>query len=195
MSEHNLSKKDIKEAYARVLEKIVDTSVRMGFDINTRYQSALSMMIQGDSYLQIARTYGITKQEAAEYVERAVKELELFLNRLQTLEQQRQEAEDRVERIKRDYEQRLTRLRNQITEAKGQIAEGPKALLDIPIHKLPFSPMLQSVLLKAGYYTLSEVSQTGYKELSSLPGMTPPMMEAVKKYIYAANVSKKISNR
>ena len=57
------------------------------------------------------------------------------------------------------------------------------AIMATPIHRLPFTLMSQSVLLKAGYYTLGDVAKEDKRVLAKLPDMTPEIMKSISSII------------
>lgn len=161
----------------------MDASLRMGLELNLQQQSALGMLLEGSSYKDIAQKLNISHGYAVEITQDAVSELGMFLNRLESIERVKEEGEERVERERQYYTKRILELQDEIAELKREVQENGKRIFNLPIHHLPLSPMLMSILLKAGYYTLGDVAKEDQDALKALPGMTSDMLRTVNKYI------------
>ena len=140
------SYKETRDAYVFLLEKILDASVRLGLEITPRQQSALSMLLEGSTYRDIARFFDIERSDAVGVAKGALNEIGSFLDNIE-----------------------------------GRL--NGAAILATPIHRLPFTLMSQSVLLKAGYYTLGDVAKEDKRVLAKLPDMTPEMMKSITSII------------
>ena len=138
--------KETRDAYVFLLEKILDASVRLGLEITPRQQSALSMLLGGSTYKEIAQCFDIERSDAAVIAKSALNEIGTFL--------------DNIEK-----------------KTNGD------AIMAMPIHRLPFTLMSQSVLLKAGYYTLGDVAKEDKRVLAKLPDMTPEIMKSISSII------------
>jgi len=159
----------------------VDASLRLGLELNLQQQSALAMLLEGSSYKDIAQNLNISHGHAIQITQDAVDDLGQFLSRLESIEKAKEEGEKRVERERQYYTKRILELQDEITELKKKVQEN--GIINLPIHHLPLSPMLMSILLKAGYYTLGEVAKENQDVLKALPGMTNEMLRTVNKYI------------
>lgn len=177
----NNSYRRTREAYTLLLEKIVDASLRLGLELNLMQQSALAMLLEGSSYKDIAQNLNISHGHAIQITQDAVDELGQFLSRLESIEKAKEEGEKRVERERQYYTKRILELQDEIAELKKKVQEN--GIINLPIHHLPLSPMLMSILLKAGYYTLGDVAKENQDALKALPGMTNEMLRTVNKYI------------
>jgi len=175
--------KETREAYTVLLEKIVDASLRMGLELNLTQQSALAMLLEGSSYKEIAQDLNISHAYAVELTKNAVDELGLFLNRLGSLEKAKQDAEKKAERDKMYYLNRIQELHDEIENLKRKLKSEGTSLRYMSIHHLPISPILMSVLLRAGYNTLDDVAREDKEVLKALPGMTKDMLRAIDKFI------------
>jgi len=148
-----------REAYTLLLEKIVDASLRMGLELNLQQQSALGMLLEGSSYKDIAQDLNISHSHAIQITQDAVDELGQFLSRLENIEKLKEEGEQRVERERQYYTKRILELQDEIAELKKEVQENGNGIINLPIHHLPISPKLMSILLKAGYYTLGDLAK------------------------------------
>ena len=117
----------------------------------------------------------------------AVDELKLFLNRLDTIEKMQQDANKRVERFKEQHQQHIQNLQDEIEHLKRELKSKGTSLRFMSIHHLPISPMLMSILFKAGYITLDDVVREERDVLKALPGMTKEMMKTLDKFIELCN--------
>ena len=88
--------KETREAYTVLFEKIVEASLRMGLELDTRQLSALAMLLDGASYREIAQTFDIPRSEAVPLAKGAVEELGLFLDRLGSIEMMQREQDHKI---------------------------------------------------------------------------------------------------
>jgi hypothetical protein len=156
---NNSNYKKTREAYTVLLEKIVDASLRMGLELNLQQQSALAMLLGGSSYKEIAQDLNISHGHAVQITQDAVDELGQFLSRLDSIERIQRDAEKRVERERQYYTKQILEQQDEIAELKKIIEEKGNDVINLPIHHLPLSPTLMSILLKAGYYTLGDLEK------------------------------------
>ena len=184
----NNSYKKTREAYTVLLEKIVDASLRLGLELNLQQQSALAMLLEGSSYKDIAQSLNLSYGHAIKITQDAVNELGLFLDRLESIEKVKEESEKRVERERQYYTKRILEQQEEIAELKKEVQEKGNGIMNIPIHRLPISPVLMSILLKAGYYTLGDVAKEDQDSLKALPGMTNDMLKTIRKYIELSKI-------
>lgn len=174
--------KETREAYTILLEKIVDASLRMGLELDKRQQSALAMLLEGSTYKEIAQTFDIPRSEAVTLAKGAVDELGLFLDRLGSVDKVQREQERKIESLKSEQNLQIQELNDEIAYLKKRLLS--RSLRNLSIHQLPITPMLMSILLKAGYYTLGDVAKENQDALKALPGMTKEMMGVIDKLIY-----------
>ena len=179
--------KETREAFTALLEEIVDASLRMGLELNKRQQSALAMLLDGSSYKDIAQTFDISRSDAVTMTNEAVDELKQFLNRLGTIEKMQEDADKRVERYKEQHQQQIQDLHDEIEHLKRELKSKGTSLRFMSIHHLPISPMLMSILFRAGYITLDDVIREERDVLKALPGMTKEMMTTLDKYFELCN--------
>ena len=184
----NNSYKKTREAYTVLLEKIVDASLRLGLELNLQQQSALAMLLEGSSYKDVAQSLNISHGHAIQLTQDAVNELGLFLDRLESIEKVKEEGEKRVERERQYYTKRILEQQEEIAELKKEVQEKGNGIMNIPIHRLPLSPELMSILLKAGYYTLGDVAKEDQDSLKALPGMTNDMLRTIRKFIELSKI-------
>ena len=93
-----------------------------------------------------------------------------------------EDAETKAECDRKYYTKRILEQQDEIAELKKMLQEKGNGLLNIPIHHLPLSPTLMSILQKAGYYTLGDVAKEDQDMLKALPGMTNNMLRIISKY-------------
>lgn len=179
----NSSYKKTRDAYTVLLEKIVDASLRLGLELNLQQQSALAMLLEGAAYKDVAQSLNLSQSYAVQITQDAVKELGLFLDRLESIEKVKEESEKRVERERQYYIKRILELQDEIAALKKEVQEKGNEIMHLPIHQLPLSPVLMSILLKAGYYTLEDVAKEDLDALKALPGMTNDMLRTIRKFI------------
>ena len=99
------------------------------------------------------------------------------------IEKVKEEGEKRVERERQYYIKRILELQDEIAALKKEVQEKGNEIMTLPIHQLPLSPVLMSILLKAGYYTLEDVAKEDLDALKALPGMTNDMLRIIRKCI------------
>ena len=179
--------KETREAYTVLLEKIVEASQRMGLELDTRQLSALAMLLDGASYREIAQTLDIPRSEAVTLAKGAVDELGLFLDRLGSVEkmqrEMQREQDRKIESLKREHSLQIQELNDEIAYLKKRLQSRSRSLRDLSIHQLPIAPMLMSILLREGYFTLDDVAKEERETLKALPGMTREMMGVIDKLI------------
>ena len=180
---HTPNLKETREAYATLLEKIVEALLRMGLELDTRQLSALAMLLDGVSYREIAQTFGIPRSEAVTLVRGAVDGLGLFLDRLGSIEMMQREQDQKIESLKREHSLQIQELNDEIAYLEKRLQSRSRSLRDLSIHQLPIAPMLMSILLREGYFTLDDVAKEERETLKALPGMTREMMGVVDKLI------------
>lgn len=176
--------KETREAYTVLLEKVVDASLRMGLELDKRQQSALAMLLEGSSYKEIAQTFDIPRSEAVTLAKGAVNELGLFLDRMGSIEMMQRELDQKIERQESQHRLQIQELNDEIAYLKKRLLSRNRSLRDLSIHQLPITPMLMSILLKAGYFTLEDVAKEERETLKALPGITKDMMGVIDKLIY-----------
>ena len=170
-----------EKTYA-LLEHVIDTAQRLGLRLNTKDQSILMSILRGDSYKSIAQDMDTTPREAVERADHALQQLHLFLNRLHSDEEQQQDQQQALQSQQEHYQQRIQELESTLATLR-EPEHLRRSLLAVPIHKLPISRPLQSVLLGAGHYALADILNTTREELQRLPNMTPPLLQELHQYL------------
>ena len=161
----------------------MDASLRLGLELNLQQQSALAMLLEGSSYKEIAQMFGVTRSEAVTLAKGAVDELGLFLNHLGSIEMMRREQDQKIERLESQHRLQIQELNDEIAYLKKRLQSRSRSLRDLSIHQLPIAPMLMSILLREGYFTLDDVAKEERETLKALPGMTREMMGVIDKLI------------
>lgn len=140
--------------------------------------------------------------EVSAHAEKAIEELNLFLNRLKSDEDQQHALEERIERENKRAQEANRSLREEISKLKAEnerlqkqflnVYTDPdssrKVVLNTPIHKLAISPKLQSVLIRAGYYTLQDALDPEATPLSDLSFMAPEQMKELVKFLKVTGI-------
>ena len=180
--------KETREAYTVLFEKIVEASLRVGLELDTQQLSALAMLLDGASYREIAQTLDIPRSEAVAMAKGAVDGVGLFLDRLGSIEmmqrEMQREQDRKIERLESQHRLQIQELNDEIAYLKKRLQSRSRSLRDLSIHQLPIAPMLMSILLREGYFTLDDVAKEERETLKALPGMTKEMMGVIDKLIY-----------
>ena len=165
-----------------LLERVIDTAHRLGLHLNPREQSILIATLRGDSRRAIAQEMSITPQEVSRQAASALHQLTLFLNRMATDEDRQTQQTEALQAQQLHFQQRIQEL-NDALESYQDPEHLRHSLLAVPIHKLPISRPLQSILLGAGQYALADILNTTREELQRLPNMTPPLLQELHQYL------------
>ena len=195
-------RKTLTRSAFQLLEKVVETAVRLGLHVNKRDQTILSLVLEGVSYRQISKDFDMPQAEVSAHAEKAIEELNLFLNRLKSDEDQQHALEERIEREYKRAQDANRSLREEISKLKAEnerlkkqflnVYTDPdssrKVVLNTPIHKLAISPKLQSVLIRAGYYTLQDALDPEATPLSDLSFMAPEQMKELVKFLKVTGI-------
>ena len=145
-------------------------------------------ILRGDSYKSIAQDMDTTPREAVERADHALQQLHLFLNRLHTDEEQQQEQQQALQLQQEHYQQRIQELESTLATLR-EPEHLRRALLASPIHKLPISRPLQSVLLTAGLYNLGDILDHTREQLQALVNMTPQLMKELTTYLHSMGMN------
>lgn len=187
----------LKQNLYSLLEKIIDTSCRIGLDINPVDQSILTSVLHGDSYSHIAAEFDIKPSEVPERALKAYQQLEQFLNRLVSEEELQQQFSQQKESLVAHYNEQfskkdaeINRLRSENSSLSIIIKKFNNApenfrsfAMQVPIHKLPFSAALQSILFREGLYTIKEIISHPTDEVKSYFDTAPALWKELNNYI------------
>ena len=176
-----------------LLERVIDTAQRLGLHLNPREQSILIATLRGDSRRAIAQEMSITPQEVSRQASSALQQLTLFLNRMATDEDRQAQQTEALQAQQRHFQQRIQEL-NDALESYQDPEHLRRSLLASPIHKLPISRPLQSILLGAGHYALADILNTTREELQRLPNMTPSLLQELHQYLRSMGMNYRESN-
>ena len=171
-----------------LLERVIDTAQRLGLHLNPREQSILIATLRGDSRRAIAQEMSITPQEVSRQADSALQQLTLFLNRMATDEDRQAQQTEALQAQQRHFQQRIQEL-NDALESYQDPEHLRRSLLAVPIHKLPISRPLQSVLLTAGLYNLGDILDHTREQLQALVNMTPPLMKELTNYLHSMGMN------
>lgn len=176
------AKPRLTEQSFTLLEEVIDTAQRLGLRLNLKQQGILTAVLRGDSRRKIAETFDTTPREVAQQADYALQQLHCFLHRLAVNEKLSQEHQQELDLMRGYYQQRISELEAQLVSAR-EPENLRKALMASPIHRLPLSRPLQSVLLAGGLYSLEDILHSTCNELQQLPNMTPPLMRELTTYV------------
>ena len=180
----------------------METAVRLGLHVNKRDQAILSLVLEGVSYRQISKDFDMPQAEVSDHAEKALEQLNHSLNRMKSDEVQQQAFEERIEREhKRSLESNRS-LREEISKLKAENerlnkqfqkvytdpASSRKVVLNTPIHQLAISPKLQSVLIRAGYYTLQDALDPEATPLSDIMFMEPEQKKELVRFLRVTGI-------
>lgn len=170
----------ITEAALQTLEAVIDVAIRIVPGADKQDLNILSLLIQGNTVKRTAGDLGITPDEVLERSENALHGLELLQDRLteeaniakslkeskrhyeQLLEDERQKSKQELRKVNADKR----KLQDDIFEVILNPSRQRRFLLAVPVHQLPVSNMLRSLLLNAGYDTLGDVLSRPLEQLS-----------------------------
>ena len=151
-------------------------------------------ILRGDSYKSIAQDMDSTPKEVVERADHALQQLHLFLNRLHSDEEQQQDQQQALQSQQKHYQQRIQELESTLATLR-EPEHLRRALLASPIHKLPISRPLQSILLGAGHYALADILNTTREELQRLPNMTPSLLQELHQYLRSMGMNYRETSR
>lgn len=175
-------KKRIKvtELTLQTLEAIIDVAIKIVPGADKQDLNILSLLIQGNTVKRTAGDLGITPDEVLERAENALRSLELLQDRLteeaniaKSLRESKRHYESLLEDERERHRQELRKvnadkrkLQDDIFEVILNPSRQRRFLLAVPVHQLPVSNMLRSLLLNAGYDTLGDVMSRPLQQLS-----------------------------
>lgn len=175
-------KKRIKvtELTLQTLEAIIDVAIKIVPGADKQDLNILSLLIQGSTVKRTAVDFSITADEVLERAENALHSLELLLDRLteeaniaKSLKESKRHYEQQMEDEKEKHKQELRKanankrkLQDDIFEVILNPDKQRRFLVGVPVHQLPVSNMLRSLLLNAGYDTLGDVLSRPLQQLS-----------------------------
>lgn len=195
-------RKTLTRSAFQLLEKVVETAVRLGLPVNKRDQAILSLVLEGVSYRQISKDFDMPQAEVSAHAEKAIEELNLFLNRLKSDEDQQHALEERIEReyersleSNRSLQEEILRLKAENERLKKQFQKvytdpvaSRQIVLNTPIHHLAISSKLQSILIRAGYYTLKDVLDPEATPLSDIMFMEPEQKKELVRFLRVTGI-------
>ena len=170
--------------------------------MNKLDQAILALVLESVSYKRIAADFDMTPAEVSAHADSAMKQLHLFLNRLGSYETQQRQMEERAEKNQQKYQATIHELReenaklkaenesqqNQIRQFYTDPASRRKFILNTPIHHLAISPRLQSVLIRAGYYTLQDALDPDATPICEIPLMTSELMKELVRFLKVTGI-------
>lgn len=170
----------VTELTLQTLEAIIDVVIKIVPGADKQDLNILSLLIQGDTAKRTAAEFDLTPDEVLERAENALHSLELLQDRLteeaniaKCLKESKRHYEQILEEEREKHKQELRKVnadKRKIQDDVVAIILDPhrrkKFLRQIPVHQLPVSSMLQSLLLNAGYDTLDDVLSRPMQQLS-----------------------------
>ena len=178
--QHRQRRMKVSEQTLRTLEAIIDVAIRIVPGADKQNLNILSLLIQGNTAKRTAADLGITPDDVLERAENALHSLELLQDRLKeqtsvenTLKKYKRHYEDLLAAEKEKSKQELRKANADKRKTQDDIVaiildphRRKKFLMQIPVHQLPVSSMLQSLLLSSGYDTLGDVISRPLQQLS-----------------------------
>lgn len=181
---HSQMRNKVTQHTLRVLEGIIDAVIRLVPGTDTQNFNILSLLLQGYNVKRVASELDITPDEVLSRAEIALGSLDQLQDAMTDIANTRegharsirnlhQHYEELLEAEKEKYRQELRKAngdKRQIQDNVFDIILNPirrkKFLLQVPVHQLPVSNMLRSLLLNAGYDTLGDVLSRPMQKLS-----------------------------
>lgn len=181
---HSQMRNKVTQHTLRVLEGIIDAVIRLVPGTDTQNFNILSLLLQGYNVKRVASELDITPDEVLSRAEIALGSLNQLQDamtdiantregRARSIRNLHQHYEELLEAEKEKYRQELRKAngdKRQIQDNVFDIILNPirrkKFLLQVPVHQLPVSNMLRSLLLNAGYDTLGDVLSRPMQKLS-----------------------------
>lgn len=192
-------KKRIKvtEATLQTLEAVIDVAIKIVPGSDKQDLNVLSLLIQGNSAKRTAGNLGITPDEVLELAESGLHSLEQLQDRLteeaniaKSLKESKRHYEQLLEEEREKHRQELRKVNADKRKLQDDIFDvilNPirrnKFLRQMPVHQLPVSSMLQSLLLSAGYDTLGDVVSRPLQQLSRNVATNKIYTEELKQFI------------
>ena len=181
----------------QTLEAIIDVAIRIVSGADKQDLNILSLLIQGDTAKRTAAEFDLTPDEVLERAENALHCLELLQDRLKeqtsvenTLKKYKCHYGDLLAAEKEKFKQEHRKVnadKRKIQDDVVAIILDPhrrkKFLMRIPVHQLPVSSMLQSLLLNAGYDTLGDVISRPLQQLSRNVATNRVYTEELRKFL------------
>lgn len=166
-----------------MLEKIVETAIRLGIPLSRDKQAVLSMLVEGKSIMAISLVLDIKPRILSQYAFDAIDELKRFMDTLSTIEDERNKARHQLELQEIRHQLQLKKLNEKIDGLQSMIEGTPRIFINEPISLLPISTYTLNILLRAGFFTIGDVLSAPLEELRSLRGMTDGMFDTLKNYL------------
>lgn len=192
-------KKRIKvtELTLQTLEAIIDLAIKIVPGADKKDLNILSLLIQGGTVKRTAVDLGVTPDEVLDRAENALHSLELLQDRLKeeaniakSLKESKRHYEGLLEEEREKHKQELRKTiadKRKIQDDIFGVIFDPhrrnKFLRQIPVHHLPVSSMLQSLLLTAGYDTLGDVLSRPLQQLSRNVATNKIYTEELKQFL------------
>ena len=175
--------KDARLLYQSMLEKIVETAIRLGIPLSRDKQAVLSLLVEGKSVMAIVRALDLKSKDVNHYAYDAFAELDRFMDNLSTIKDEREKARHQLELQEIRHKLQIKKLNDKIEGLQGLIEDNPRLFMNEPISLLPFTTFTRDVLLRAGFFTIGDVLAVPLEELRTLPGMTDGLFKTLKKYL------------
>ena len=177
---HRQRRMKVNEQTLRILEAVIDVAIKIVPGAEKRDLNILSVLMQGTTIKRTAAEFDLTLDEILERAENALHSLELLQDRLteevniaKSLKEYKRRYEDMLAAEKEKYKQELRtanaekrKIQDDVVAIILDVNRRKKFLMQIPVHQLPVSSMLQSLLLNAGYDTLGDVLNRPLQQLS-----------------------------
>ena len=178
--QHQKKRVKVTELTIQTLEAVIDVAIKIVPGAEKRDLNILSVLMQGFTVRKTAAELDLMPDEVLERAENALHCLEQLQDRLteqvtieKGLKEYKQHYEDMLAAEKEKYKQELRtanagkrKIQDDVMAIILDANRRKKFLRQIPVHQLPVSSMLQSLLLSSGYDTLGDVLNRPLQQLS-----------------------------
>lgn len=187
----------ITELTLQTLEAVIDVAIRIVSGAEKRDLNILSVLMQGATIKRTAAEFDLTPDEVLERAENALHCIELLQDRLteevkiaKSLKESKRHYEQLLEDEREKHKQELRKvnadkrkLQDDIFDVLLNPSRRKRFLLGVPVHQLPVSSMLQSLLLSAGYDTLGDVISRPLQQLSRNVSTNKIYIQELKQFL------------
>lgn len=190
-------KTQVSDQALYAIERIIELAVRLQPEARRREFSILTVLLSGQSVRAAAKTFGTAPEEVLACAESAAGHLQELARHLSDSADSRESYRRAIHGLKERYEKQLADERDERRKAfkeKRQMQDDiigiitdsgkrKKFLRQIPVHQMPVSSMLQSLLLNAGYDTLGNVIDRMPQQLSRNTATNQIYIAELRKFI------------
>lgn len=179
------------------IEKIIEMAIRLQPESRRQDFSILSVLLTGQSVRTTARESNMTPEDVLNSAERATLHLQGLSRHLSDSTESRESYRRAIHALRERYEKQVNeekeerrkaykekrQMQDEIVHIVVDPVRRKKFLRQIPVHQLPVSSMLQSLLLNAGYDTLGNVIDRIPQQLSKNISTNQTYISELKRFI------------